>query len=222
MGRSDGTISAHLIQGETEKIFERNKRYYYGNLHEERQRRRRYYQSNIKIERERSRLRYRANPEIEIERTRRWQKANPEKALELRRRVYQNNLGAAREKCRRRREWRRSSRRAALHPVTCAQIDARFALWGNRCAFCGVDATHQRNHGRQRLTVEHVLALTKGGLDEASNIIPACTACNSSKNNSPIEDWYRQQPWFMDARWRKIQRHCSAAVVGQLPLALTA
>jgi 5-methylcytosine-specific restriction endonuclease McrA len=85
-----------------------------------------------------------------------------------------------------------------------------------------VDATHQRNHGRQRLTVEHVLALTKGGLDEAANIIPACTACNSSKNNSPIEDWYRQQPWFMDARWRKIQRHCSAAVVGQLPLALTA
>jgi 5-methylcytosine-specific restriction endonuclease McrA len=222
MGRSDGTISAHLIQGETEKIFERNKRYYYGNLHEERQRRRRYYQSNINIERERSRLRYRANPEIEIARTRRWQEANPEKALEIRRRVYQNNPGAAREKCRRRREWRRASRRAALHPVTRAQIDARFALWSNRCAFCGVDATDPRNHGRERLTVEHVLALTKGGLDEASNIIPACTACNSSKNNSPIEDWYRQQEWFTEARWAKIQKHCPAAVVGQLPLALAA
>jgi 5-methylcytosine-specific restriction endonuclease McrA len=222
MGRSDGTISAHLIQGETEKIFERNKRYYYGNLHEERQRRRRYYQSNINVERERSRLRYRANPEIEIARTRRWQEANPEKALEIRRRVYQNNPGAAREKCRRRREWRRASRRAALHPVTRAQIDARFALWSNRCAFCGVDATDPRNHGRERLTVEHVLALTKGGLDEASNIIPACTACNSSKNNSPIEDWYRQQEWFTEARWAKIRKHCPAAVVGQLPLALAA
>jgi 5-methylcytosine-specific restriction endonuclease McrA len=222
MNRSDGTISAHLIQGETEKIFERNKRYYYGNLHEERQRRRRYYQSNIKIERQRSRLRYRANPEIERERTRRWQKANPEKALELRRRVYQNNPGAARERCRRRREWRRSSRRQSLHPVTRTQINARFTIWGNRCAFCGVDATHQRNHGRQRLTVEHVLALTKGGLDEAPNIIPACSACNSSKNNSPIEDWYRQQPFFTEPRWRKVQRHCPAAVVGQLPLALVA
>jgi len=222
MGRSDGTISAHLIQGETEKIFERNKRYYYDNLHEERQRRRRYYQSNIKIERERARLRYRANPEIERERTRRWQRENPEKAFELRRRVYQNNPGAAREKCRRRREWRRSSRRAALHPVTRAQIDARFAIWDNRCAFCGADASHERNHGRERLTVEHVLALTKGGLDEASNIIPACTACNSSKHNSPVEDWYRQRPWFTEARWRKIQRHCPAAVVGQLPLALAA
>jgi 5-methylcytosine-specific restriction endonuclease McrA len=116
----------------------------------------------------------------------------------------------------------RAARRQALHPVTRAQIDARFAIWGNRCAFCGADATHQRNHGRQRLTVEHVLALTKGGLDEASNIIPACTACNSSKNNSPIEDWYRQQEWFTETRWAKIRKHCPAAVVGQLPLALAA
>ena len=222
MGRSDGTISAHLIQGETEKISERNQRYYYDNLHEERQRRRCYYQSNIKIERERARLRYRANPEIERARTRRWQEANPEKALEIRRRVYQNNPGASREKCRRRREWRRASRRAALHPVTRAHIDARFALWANRCAFCGVDANHERNHGRERLTVEHVLALTKGGLDEAGNIIPACSACNSSKNNSPVEDWYRQQAWFTESRWRKIQRYCPDAVVGQLPLALAA
>jgi hypothetical protein len=220
MGRSDGTISAHLIQGETEKVSERNKRYYYDNLHEERQRRRRYYQSNIKIERDRARLRYRANPEIERERTRRWQEANPEKALELRRRMYQNNPGAAREKCRRRREWRRSSRRHALQPVTQQQLTARFSLWQNRCAFCGVDANHQRNHGHERLTVEHVLALTKGGLDEAANIIPACTACNSSKHNSPVETWYRRQQWFTEARWAKIQRHCPAAASGQLPLAM--
>jgi hypothetical protein len=67
-----------------------------------------------------------------------------------------------------------------------------------------------------------VLALTKGGLDEAVNIIPACTACNSSKNNSPVEAWYNRQPFFAATRWRKIQRHCPAAVVGQLPLALAA
>jgi 5-methylcytosine-specific restriction endonuclease McrA len=141
------------------------------------------------------------------ESSRRWRKANPEKI---------------REKARRRNAWKRAARRAALHPVTRAQIDARFAIWGNRCAFCGADAPHQRNHGRQRLTVEHVLALTKGGLDEASNIIPACSACNSSKSNSPIEDWYRQQEWFTEPRWAKIRKHCPAAVVGQLPLALAA
>jgi hypothetical protein len=70
--------------------------------------------------------------------------------------------------------------------------------------------------------VEHVLALTKGGLDEASNIIPSCNTCNCSKNNSPVGAWYNRQPFFAEARWRKIQRHCSAAVVGQLPLAMAA
>jgi hypothetical protein len=220
MGRSDGTISSHLIQGETQKILERNKRYYYGNLHGERERRRRYYQSNIEIERDRARLRYRANPERGRERTRLWQKANPEKALETQRRVYQNNPAAARERCRRRREWRRAARRHALQPLTQQQISARFALWGDRCAFCGVDSKDPRNHGHDRLTIEHVLALTKGGLDESSNTIPSCYSCNCSKGNSPVETWYRSQPFFSDLRWRKIQRHCPAAVIGQLPLAL--
>jgi hypothetical protein len=171
----------------------------------------RYSMANIDAERERRRIYYQANSERLKERSRetsrRWYIANPDKH---------------REKIRRRNAWKRAARRQALHPVTRSQIDARFAIWGNRCAFCGADAAHQRNHGRQRLTVEHVLALTKGGLDEATNIIPACTACNSSKNNSPIEDWYRQQEWFTDARWAKIRKHCPAAVVGQLPLALAA
>jgi 5-methylcytosine-specific restriction endonuclease McrA len=148
---------------------------------------------------------YRAHSVAYSEHHRRWRKANPEKI---------------REAARRHNARKRAARRAALHPVTRAQIDARFALWRNRCAFCGVDANHQRNHGRERLTVEHVLALTKGGLDEAANIIPACTACNSSKNNSPVETWYRCQPFFTEARWRKVQRHCPAAASGQLPLAM--
>jgi len=169
----------------------------------------RYSIANIDIVREKRRLYYQANAErlqeIARENSRRWYVANP---------------GKHREKMRRRNAWKRAARLRALHPVTREQIDARFSLWRNRCAFCGVDASHPRNHGRDRLTVEHVLALTNGGLDEAANIIPACTACNSSKNNSLVQDWYCQQQWFTEARWRKIQRHCPAAASGQLPLAM--
>jgi 5-methylcytosine-specific restriction endonuclease McrA len=157
-----------------------------------------------------------------LESLRRWRKQNPLRRRELNRKWKRENPESEREQVRSRNAWKRAARRQSLHPVTRQQIDARFGLWDHRCAFCGVDATHQRNHGRQRLTVEHVLALTKDGLDEAANIIPACTACNSSKNNSPIEDWYRQQEWFTEPRWAKIRKHCPAAVVGQLPLALAA
>jgi hypothetical protein len=125
-----------------------------------------------------------------------------------------------RERSRKRKVRIRSARRQALQPVTRQQIDARFALWNYRCAFCGVDASHQRNKGHDRLTIEHVLALIKGGLDEASNILPACLTCNLGKHNSPVEAWYHRQPFFTESRWQKIQRHCPAAVVGQLPLAL--
>jgi len=187
-----------------------------------RQAQRRWRESNRNKDREISRRWQKTNPEKHQGKQRRWRNANPEKIQKIKCRWRKANPEKIREKDRRRSAWKRASRRAALHPVTRAQIDARFAVWDNRCAFCAVDASHERNHGRERLTVEHVLALTKGGLDEASNIIPACTACNSSKHNSPVEDWYRQQPWFTEARWRKIQRHCPAAVVGQLPLALAA
>ena len=175
-------------------------------------------QGNRKRKRESEQLWAKGNPEKVAQKVRRWRNANPEWY-----RLYsQANPEVIRENARSRNARVRSARRRALHPVTRQQIDARFALWANRCAFCGVDANHLRNAGHDRLTVDHVLALTKNGLDEADNIMPACHFCNSSKSNSPVETWYRKQPFFTEARWRKICRHCPAAVVGQLPLGLAA
>jgi 5-methylcytosine-specific restriction endonuclease McrA len=87
----------------------------------------------------------------------------------------------------------------------------RYALFKGKCCYCGTGG---------KLEVDHVLPLSLGGLDDASNIAPACRRCNASKNASPVEAWYRRQPFFTEVRWRKIQRHCPAAVTGQLPLAL--
>jgi hypothetical protein len=220
--RSETSVREHLIPAVAKKNRESSRRWHQTNTEKVREYRRNWHKLNAEKACERSRQWRKDNPERLREQVRKWRKANPVNVRMNTRRYRQSNPGKNQENLRRRATWRRAARRAALHPVTRAQIDARFAIWDNRCAFCGVDASHERNHGRERLTVEHVLALTKGGLDEASNIIPACSACNSSKNNSPVEDWYRQQPWFTEARWRKIQRHCPAAVVGQLPLALAA
>lgn len=239
LDRPHNAISRHLSALVAEKQRESYRQYYQANLESQRKRnrcgyranaekrrsyarnyrnintdkvrasKRRYDNANIDAQRKRRRLYYLANAEKFCAQSRinsrLWYIANPDKH---------------REKMRRRNAWKRAARRAALHPITRDQIDARFSLWRHRCAFCGVNASHQRNHGRERLTVEHVLALTKGGLDEAANIIPACTACNSSKHNSPVETWYQRQQWFTEARWQKIQRHCPAAASGQLPLAM--
>lgn len=195
------------------------------------------YQSNREQILERARLWAKANRKVLLERKREWDKNNPEKRKEYNRRHRQacpekarerarrwriNNIDKHRERNRRRDKLRRASRVFALQPASSDAIEARFSIWNSRCAFCGVNASHTRNCGANRLTEDHVMALTKGGLDEANNILPACLTCNSSKNNAPVETWYRCQPFFTETRWRKIKRHCPGAVAGQLPLALPA
>jgi 5-methylcytosine-specific restriction endonuclease McrA len=123
----------------------------------------------------------------------RWRRENPERPL---------------EHCRRRHALRRAARRQALSPLTLEQKMERFALFGNACAYC--------DKPEKPLTVDHVLALKKGGHDEAPNAVPACFSCNSSKHTKPVEQWYRAQPFFDAKRWRKIQRHCPDASRNQL------
>lgn len=183
-----------------------SRRYYEANGDKQREYARRYRESNPEIVRECKRLYRKSNSDKIDLRIRHWQKANPEKV---------------REYARRRNARERAGRQHALEPVTLHQVEFRRTLWRHRCAFCGVNANHPRNHGRKHLSVDHVLALISQGLDESSNIVPACFTCNSSKRATPIEKWYRRQPFFTEARWRKIQRHCPAAVVGQLPLAFS-
>ena len=46
---------------------------------------------------------------------------------------------------------------------------------GHRCHYC--------QQVKQRLTMDHVIPLSKGGHHMASNIVPACRTCNSRKGN---------------------------------------
>ena len=179
---------------------------------------REYRRANHEKELQRSRRYRKVNHEKELQRCRYWRESNPEKMQHICREWRKSNPRKVQESRRRRDAWKRAGRRRALLPVTPPQIELRRAPWRHRCAFCGVDAKHPRNHGLERLTIEHVLALTKQGLDEAGNLMPACMTCKSSKLNAHVETWYRRQPFFTEARWRKICRHCPAAVVGQLPL----
>ncbi len=83
-----------------------------------------------------------------------------------------------------------------LCAVTAAAIAERFALTDG-CAYCGAE---------EKLTLDHVVPLNDGGLHVPSNLVGACGCCNSSKNASPVEEWYRKQPFFSEQRWQRIQQ----------------
>ena len=149
-------------------------------------------------------------PDVARENVLLWRETYPEREREGRRRWRTTHPEVHREQKRRSNSRRRSSR-GAMTPVTPAAKNAASVRFGNRCAYCGKGG---------KMTVDHVVALSVGGLDEIGNILPACGRCNCSKNAKPMEAWYRSQPFFSEVRWRKILKHCGPAAGGQLSLGM--
>ena len=67
--------------------------------------------------------------------------------------------------------------------------------WNLECAYCG---------SPHNLTLDHILAQSKGGDDTRNNVICACKACNQSKGHNPWKDWYTSQKFFTEARMSAI------------------
>ncbi len=72
------------------------------------------------------------------------------------------------------REQRRRANMAAVpHTLTAAEWDDIVTAHGHRCAYCGTF--------RKRLTIDHVVPISKGGAHSKENVVPACGRCNSAK-----------------------------------------
>lgn len=81
------------------------------------------------------------------------------------------------------------------------QLLERWAAFNYRCAYCG-----KRDHPKAELEIEHVVAISNGGAHDMSNIVPACTDCNSSKRVEDALTWYSKQLFFKPERWWRIQQ----------------
>ena len=51
------------------------------------------------------------------------------------------------------------------------------------CQFC------QRQFSPEQLTIDHLVPLARGGLDEITNYVTCCQACNQKKASLPLEDF---------------------------------
>ena len=63
------------------------------------------------------------------------------------------------------------------HGVTRAGLAGKLELWGGRCWICRIELDETN------LTFDHVVPISKGGLDVLSNLRPCCRACNCRKGN---------------------------------------
>ncbi len=134
-----------------------------------------------------------ANPEKKKASEARWQKANPKRHAANASRWRKENPDQCCANSAKRRALRRDATDPS-QPITTAVIAERLALFGG-CAYCGKD---------KKLEIEHVVALSDGGLHVPSNLVGACRSCNSSKNDKPVEEWFKSQPFFSVERFQRL------------------
>jgi 5-methylcytosine-specific restriction endonuclease McrA len=121
--------------------------------------------------------RYAANPEKFKAKVAANKSANPEKSA------------ASKKSCVHRRRARLlGSKSPGVRP---AEWRLLVELFGGCCAYCG-------KPGRE---IDHIVPISKGGIDEMSNVLPACSGCNMSKSAKDIARWLGQRG-FEDPRKR--------------------
>lgn len=52
------------------------------------------------------------------------------------------------------------------------------------CFYCGAT---------ERITIDHVVAIARGGTDSIGNLVPACKSCNSQKRDLTITEWRKKK-----------------------------
>lgn len=101
-------------------------------------------------------------------------------------------------------QQRRKARVAGqLGEFTKTDWAACLAAFDRLCAYCGEPGL---------LTQEHVLPISRGGLHDRSNVVPACRSCNCQKFSKLLDEWYPLQPFFSEERLMRIADYLGALV----------
>lgn len=143
-----------------------------------------------------------------IQRTRRWEKENKDKVNEKSRKKYHKNLEKSRKDRRIRvRKWYSNNSKKSIaatkswnmrnpHSKRISEQKRRSAkisrgvfkiskkeilkIISSPCVACG---------SYDKITMDHIVPLSRGGKHSIGNLQPLCFSCNASKNNRVMTEW---------------------------------
>ena len=150
--------SSEYQKANRDKVNLKTKRWRASNPEKSKASAKKYYEANPEYHHKKNAEYYKNNKEKRQTQAKSWREANPEKVKEYRLR-YKMNI-----------------RRNTPNNFDTSFVDYIKLILSGKCAYCDNQAT----------TIEHIVPLSKGGLNEPQNIVGACVSCNSSKNNKEI------------------------------------
>ena len=118
------------------------------------------------------------NPEKKRARAARYRRKHAARAVDRTREWRDANRDRCRAHTRACNQRRRARLRGNAAPgVSPAQWDRVRAWWAGLCAYC---------LRRTGMTIDHVVAISRGGADSVRNVVPACGSCNASKGGRAV------------------------------------
>jgi 5-methylcytosine-specific restriction endonuclease McrA len=103
-----------------------------------------------------------------------WQKTNPDKCKQYKSISKKRNKEAVAADTRRRNAKRKAN---GVFAITKKEL---IRLSKGPCFYC---------KSTEKITIDHVVAIDRGGADSIGNLVPACKSCNSQKRQLTIMEW---------------------------------
>mgnify|MGYP000243421525 FL=1 len=137
----------------------------------------RYYAENTEKCKEATR-RWRAkNPGRSVEKAREWNVANRERYNANMRNWRANNKDKVAEQNRNLKALRRKAERCVVTSKDWQRLVDRYR---GCCAYCD---------SKEKLTMEHIVPISRGGRHSIGNLLPVCMSCNTRKNAKLLIEW---------------------------------
>ena len=85
------------------------------------------------------------------------------------------------------------------------------------CLCCGRDL---RDSPPKTMCLDHLIPRSKGGTDDARNIVTICSACNTSRSDKPWRQHYpaERHAIILRNRKRKLKRALALSIIKQLKI----
>ena len=73
--------------------------------------------------------------------------------------------------------------------------------FNDSCGYCGI----HESDSMFPISQDHIKPTSLGGAHDASNVIPSCLTCNSSKGQKDVFKWFKEQEFYTEERENKIK-----------------